>query len=391
MMPNKIPALFALSFFVSALTYHLTPAFAADEQQIRVVILEKAESIRMTMLAPSQLRDLQDGTVLADFQRLKWTQIKPSNPGLTIGNQTFSAQAVLLEPKEEVVFRVNSIAYRGSLILRRTEQGRLMVINRLGLEEYLVGALTSETNPKWPEEALKAHAVVSRTMVAHRIWIRKQKPFDVTADTRTHLYYGVRAERRKTRKAVNQTRGQVLVYNGELLSTTFHANCGGHTEDAAELWSVKGDLKPLTGVPDPHCRNRRHYRWKRNIRRSQFMEAIGFKESLIGSLDQIRILDRNRSGRVRAVKVVGTQGVLKFTGKEFRNLLGVNRLRSLNFNVELTPKVVSFRGFGWGHGVGFCQWGAYGMARRNRKVDEILSFYFPGTQRRNLKGLPGFS
>ena len=111
----------------------------------------------------------------------------------------------------------------------------------------------------------------------------------------------------------------------------------------------------------------------------------------MGELSAIEIVERNPSNRVRAVRIQGSRGAVTLTGRKFRELLGANRLRSLNFTVSVSNGRISLQGFGWGHGVGLCQWGAYGMARQGKKTDEILVFYFPGAQRRNLKGLPGFS
>ncbi len=368
----------------------LTASFATEEPQVRVAILQGAERARVTVEGPCRLIDLDSGAKLADWPSLKWKLVEPANPGLKVGEATFTSQAILLEPKKTLLLKVNARAYRGGLIIHRTAEGKLTLVNRLGLEEYLVGALTSETSPKWPLEALKAHAVVSRTMVAHRIWIRKGEPFDVTADTSTHLYYGRAAERGRTRQAVEETKGQVLAYQGELFSATFHANCGGHTESAAELWQVKKEIEPLMGVVDPNCRNLRHYRWKTFFSGTELARLLDPAAQGMGEFQSLEVLDRNASGRVREVRIAGSQADAVVTGRRLRELLGANRLRSLKFTVTPFVGGFSFSGFGWGHGVGFCQWGAYGMSRRGKKMNEILSFYFPGAQRRKLTGLPGF-
>lgn len=358
---------------------------------MRVALFEETDAIRLTVQAPCRLTDLATGKRLADWPELRWQEVRAGNRGLRIGERTFSSEAVLLELEGEVIFRINAQPYRGALILRRSPQGKLLVVNRLPLEDYLVGALTSEVKPSWPMEALKAHAVVSRTMVAHRIWVSREKPFDVTADTRTHLYYGVRVEQAKPRRAVEATRGQVLSYNGELISTTFHANCGGHTEDAGELWSVKGDLKPLSGVVDPYCKNLKHYTWNSRVPMAKLREALREEVRQVGTLTGLAVAERNRSGRARSVRLSGSRQTVTLSGRRMRERLGENLLRSLNFTVEFSPQAVIFRGHGWGHGVGLCQWGAYGMARRGKQMEEILAHYFPGTKRRPLRGLPGFS
>ncbi len=370
----------------------LPSALAAEETAVRVAILREVPSIRLTVLAPCRLIDLKKGTVLAEWPRLAWQEVTANESGgLKIGQTAVPSNAVVLEPANGAVFMVNARPYRGNLILRRTPKGQLLVVDRLDLEEYLVGALTSEVSAGWPMEALKAHAVVSRTMTAHRIWIRKNQEFDMTADVSTHLYHGVAAERGRTREAVEATRGQVLAYGGELFSATFHANCGGHTENVAELWEVKQQIPPLKGVPDPHCKNLKHYRWSQEISAEEFKRLLGAEAAPAGEIQAAEIVDRNESGRVRSIRLIGSKGTVRLTGRRFRELLGANRLRSLNFTIQIQPGKVSLDGFGWGHGVGLCQWGAFGMARNGCGMDEILSFYFPQAKRRGLKGLPGFN
>ena len=367
------------------------PALSAEEPQVRVAILQEAESIRLTVPSACRLTDLKLGKPLAAWPELKWQEVRAGNPGLRIGSSEIVSGAVVLEPAAGTIFRVNGLPYRGSLILRRTPKGRLTVINRLPLEEYLVGALTSEVNAGWPLEALKAHAVVSRTMTAHRIWIRKGQEFDMTADTSTHLYHGVTAEKARTRQAVEETRGQVLAYGGELFSASFHANCGGHTEEAAEIWNTKQPIPPLAGVEDPYCRNLKHYRWKIAMPDTEFLRLLGGEAEAVGTLQEVAVEETNRSGRARAVRVRGDRGLLTLTGRQLREKLGANRLRSLKFTLSRQPGKVFFEGFGWGHGVGLCQWGAFGMAHQGKTMEEILSFYFPQAQKRALKGLPGYS
>lgn len=379
---------FLIPFFILILSSF---AFATEEPVVRVAILQGVPSIRVTVPTPCRLIDFATGKVVGEGKHLLWQQVEPSNSGLKIGSEEFPSKAVLLEPKEPGVVKVNARSYRGSLLLLRDSAGKLTVVNRIGLEEYLVSALASETHPDWPIEVLKAHAVVSRTMIAHRMWISRERPFDVTADTSTHLYYGVSVEREWARRAVQETRDQVLAYERELFSATFHANCGGHTEDAWELWQVKGNPEPLKGRPDPYCKDRRHYRWRKALSWRDFIEAVSPDAQGIGDIRGCRVVERNDSGRVRAVRLEGSMGTLVLSGKRFRELLGPNRLRSLKFSISSSRWGIFFDGYGWGHGVGLCQWGAYGMAREGHPMDAILSFYFPGAQRRKLRGLPGFT
>ncbi len=357
---------------------------------VRVAIAQEVSSVRVTVLASCQLTDLKSGAVMARSPRMLWQRMEPIESGLKIGTISTRSAAILLEPADGAFVWINARPYRDSLIFYRTPSGKLTVINRLDLEEYLVGAVGSEVGRNWPVEALKAQAIVSRTMVAHRIWTRKGAPFDVTADTQTHLYRGAALERSETKTAVEQTKGQVLAYRGELLPVTFHASCGGHTEDAAELWDVAKDLVPFKGKVDPYCRGQKHFRWEMEISVRDFTKTLGPLAGEIGDLVSFETGERNPSGRVRFVRLKGSRTTATVPSRKLREMLGPNRLRSLNFTAHLSPDGIFFSGFGWGHGVGLCQWGAFAMAHKGHTMDEILQFYFPGAQRRALKGLPGF-
>ena len=378
-------------FAVGALFWAPSAASAVSEEpQVRIRIIDNAPAVRLTFSEPFHLEDPRTGKTLRAWDSLSWVKVVVAQEGIRIGEMKTGLSTLILKTDTDSYFRVDGQPYRGSLILMKTPTGRLMVINRLPLERYLVGALTSEVSSTWPLEALKAHAVVSRTMVAHRIWLRKDQPYDVTADTSTHLYYGVLAERPNTRLAVQQTRGQVLSWENELFSATFHANCGGYTESAAELWQMTKPLPPLEGVKDPYCRGLKHYTWQEEMPVPVLVGLLKNDGDKIGTVTAVQVVERNRSNRVRSIHLTGTAGDVVLSGKKFRDLIGVNRLRSLNFTVSMTDQNLIFKGFGWGHGVGLCQWGAYGMAQQGMKMDQILEHYFPGAKKRPLKGLPGF-
>jgi len=363
----------------------------AQTPSVRVALLQDVSDARLSVPGPCRLKDARTGAVLSEQPELKWQEVRPGARGVRLGDRELASEAVIVEPLRESEIRLNAKPYRGEFLLLRTASGRITIINRVDLEEYLVGALASEVNADWPIEALRAHAVVSRTAVAHRIWINRSRPFDVTADTRTHLYYGASAERPSTREAVFSTRGEVLAYNGEILSAAFHANCGGHTESASALWDVPADLPPLRGVADPYCRGMRHFTWRGLLSGEQIVRALGELGGGIGTLRSFEVRERDRSGRVTFVRLTGDRGSVDLPGRRFRELLGANRLQSLNFHVRNFWGWFFFDGFGWGHGVGLCQWGAYGMAKKGNKMEEILAFYFPGAEKRKLEGLPGFS
>jgi stage II sporulation protein D len=225
-------------------------------------------------------------------------------------------------------------------------------------------------------EALKAQAVATRTYAIFSIGGSASKEYDMTNDIYSQVYGGENSERYRTGLAVDRTLGQILTINGKTLSAYFHATCGGMTEDAQELWNV--DLLPLKGVPCTFCQGSPHFSWKKNFRLKDLQDALKRKGYVIGAIKDIAVVDRNRSGRINNLKITDREGhELMIKGKDFREAIGPNVLKSNNFEVQMLGYFVDFIGKGWGHGVGMCQWGAKGMADGQFNFIQILNYYYP--------------
>jgi len=239
--------------------------------------------------------------------------------------------------------------------------------------------LYHEVSDKWPLDAICAQAVAARTYALYAMEQFAARDYDVTNDIYSQVYGGRGAERYRTNLAVKRTKGEVLTYQGKIFPAFFHANSGGVTEDAKELWGI--DLPPLRGgVESPFSVNSPHYRWTRNFRLKDIQDKLIASGYNVGLIQEIRVVERNKSGRVRRLEVVDRDGkVLPLEGKQFREILGPNVLRSNKYNIEMKGWYVDFVGHGWGHGVGLCQWGAYNMARMRYSYKQILSFYYPGS------------
>ncbi|MGD0310195.1 MAG: stage II sporulation protein, partial [Acidobacteriota bacterium] len=104
----------------------------------------------------------------------------------------------------------------------------------------------------------------------------------------------------------------------------------------------------------------------------------------VGEIYQILITDRTGSGRVKTMKIYGSDGTAEVQGKDFRAYAGVDNIKSTNFTVEVKGDKYVCEGLGWGHGVGLCQTGAVGMARAGRSFEEILKTYYTGIELRKV-------
>jgi stage II sporulation protein D len=203
-----------------------------------------------------------------------------------------------LEPQDGALIKVGADRHRGTLILRLDPGQTVTVVEDIPVEDYLEGVLPHEMDPDWPIEALKAQAVVARSFTYANMGKFRKDGFDLTADTRSQMYKGVTAVNENVRRAVRETRGEVLGWNGQLLRVYYHACCGGHTENAAEAWGgdPKATPKPLQGVADPWCAASPKMHWKAYFAWQDVMAAIEEHRRLPGPLKSLKIGRRDLGG-----------------------------------------------------------------------------------------------
>ncbi|MCM8784106.1 MAG: SpoIID/LytB domain-containing protein [Candidatus Omnitrophica bacterium] len=363
--------------------------FAQEEASpiiLRVAVFNNVPTVEISFHESCSIEQLNNSGLIEVVSYLKKAKVFPSVEGLKIGERYYKVSGIKIKPlrkKGEVV--INGRKYRGEIDILKTEGLKLLVINHVELEEYLYGVLCHEVSLYWPMEALKAHAIASRTYALYQQRINKNKDYDLTSDFYSQVYGGRNAERYRTTRAVNLTKGKVLIYKGELFPAYFHATCGGATEDASELWNI--DIPPLKGVKCDFCYQSPHYLWERFISMKELKEKLSANGYYIsGKILGIVPKEKNASGRIRKLNVIAENGKFEIAAKEFRQIFDPQVIRSTNFEVELESDGAVFRGYGWGHGVGLCQWGAYFMAIKGYKSEEILRFYYPGTEIKSVIG-----
>ena len=125
-----------------------------------------------------------------------------------------------------------------------------------------------------------------------------------------------------------------------------------------------------------------HQSWQKELTAEQVRQKISAAADLgrIGPVYVIETLGRDRSGRVVKVKIGHSEGSFSILADKFRMIMGPNDIKSTNFKVKRMNNKFIFSGHGWGHGVGFCQWGAAGMAEKGYSAEQILKFYYPGSK-----------
>ena len=371
-------------FILVALFLFCSPGFLFAQEslapQVRVAILQDKEDFNLSIHGPFVLKNAETGVVLEKLPFIYDANVHLVPQGIALGSQKYNNKNLMFEPSRSATVYVNRHPFRGKISILRTWDDRLMVINTIDVEQYVKGVLYHEISHHWPLEAIKAQAVAARTYALYSKEFSFKRDFDVTSDIYSQVYGGKNAERFRTSLGVDATAGIVLAYKGKLLPAYFHASCGGKTEDAANLWDVS--LPPLKGIVCIYCADSPHFKWKGNFRLKDIQEALDQKGHHVeGLIKDIVVLTRNKSGRVEKLKITTREGnEIVISGKDFRDAVGPNEIKSSNFEIVMKGYFMDLVGFGWGHGVGLCQWGAFGMARIGKDYKDILQFYYPGAE-----------
>lgn len=244
-------------------------------------------------------------------------------------------------------------------------------ISEMEFEQYLSGVLAAEMPASFELEALKAQAVAARTYTLRKIQSGRDgrhKGADICTDSAHCQAYRDLSElssplRQRIRKAVSDTKGEVIIYGGELIDAVFHSAAHGYTERSADVWG--GDVPYLQSVESPWDTECPDY-----IKEEKFsVEEIRKIFDLPSGVPIIGEITRSGAGGVMEIKLAGKM----VKGADIRQKLG---LRSTCFTADEAGGVLTFRTEGYGHGVGLSQWGAQGMAKAGQTYDEILKHYY---------------
>jgi len=315
--------------------------------------------------------------------------------GIELGCERIGAVDVLLTPLRDASIVVNDQTYRGELRLLRSGD-EIVFINHLDIEAYLRGVLRGELSGHFHPEAFKAQAVAARTFV---LWEKQAAPadrgWDVLDNEGSQMYIGVRGEDAVAVRAVEQTRGQVCVYDDggvdRLFCAFYSSTCGGLSQSVRNIRPNYADVPPLRGnVQCRDCGTAPHFHWgpvklsKAEV--SKRLTARYPSLAVLGTIVELRPKATTTDGRVVRMELVGSSGLVEtLVGEDFRLALGGRTLKSTNFEIENKGDRFIFKnGVGYGHGVGLCQWGMQNKAVQGWDYQRILSTYYPGSKIKTL-------
>ena len=317
------------------------------------------------------------------------------------------------------------------------DEDKIVAINILPVEDYLTSVISSEMKSSCSLEFLKASAVISRSWLYAQMQRRQERAgqpapffsfvkgdgesirwydredhtiFDVCADDHCQRYQGItRAGNPQVVEAVNATRGQVLMYDGNICDTRFGKCCGGRTNEFQYCWE-NINVPYLRSVQDPFCNTtnrkilrqvlndydletRDFYEWTEELSQEEIHELICKHLKMeLGPILGLEIVEKGPGGHISKLRVVGQEKSF-VVGKELeiRRMLSTSHLKSSAFTVETKnvrggiPQRFILHGRGWGHGVGLCQIGAAVMGEQGYSYKQILKHYYTGVQIKRLK------
>lgn len=294
--------------------------------------------------------------------------------------------------------------YRGEMEFRLLPEG-ITVVNELPLEEYLYGVLPREMPASWPVEAQKAQAVAARSYAVAKLGTYRSYGFDVLATQMSQVYGGYDSEHTNSTRAVNETRGQFVLYRAKPIEAFFHSSSGGFIEDSRDVWTEAREY--LKGKADPYDRNEAHYNWtveysqeqlvKRLTDRKGYYNRPGQPEKVFSRVDDIEVLEKTSTGtRVKKIRITGLDAEKKPISAEVSNadsvrvVLGLkSALFSIKKETDADKKLnrVTITGSGFGHGLGMSQYGAYGMAGKGYNYQDILKYYYINSEVGSIPGV----
>lgn len=355
----------------------ILPSQARGAPPVRVAILDGVPSVEVSAERGLVVSDPQSRRPHFSYPNPTPLRISVSRSRwLEVGPRPLQATAVTLEAIRGGVIKIGSREYSG-LVDVFLNNGGLLLVNELPLEEYVTGALRGEVSDKWSAESLRAQAVAIRTYTVYHQLLNQAKVYHLAAGTQYQNYSGRVSPASPLWIAVRETQGQILTLGGQLIVAFYHTDSGGWTERSDLVFS--GEMPVLRGIRDEFSVSSAYGRWTLELPLGDLRELLRRGGVSVGEIRELEVLDRSESLRAQRLEIRHSQGTALLRGADFRRLVGYDTLKSTIFAVSIQGGRAIFQGRGWGHGVGLSQSGAKEMGERGYSYREILAHYYPGT------------
>lgn len=262
-------------------------------------------------------------------------KITSAKQGIQINNQLHhSIQGIKIVPSEDGFIQIQDRKYRGEIEIVK-EQTWLNVINIIEIEQYLYGVLKKEISPEWPKEVLKAQAIAARTFALSNMDKFIDQGYNICATTNSQAYGGVFHEHPATNKAVNDTRGLIVVYQGEPINAVYHSDSGGYTENSEDVWggyvpylrSVPSNYEETVSPPNHH--------WDCMLTEEELLTKLTKQGYQLSGIKDVIIGEKTEAGRIISVDIIDHfYQTITMKTNDFRLSVGPTLIRSSLFNIE---------------------------------------------------------
>lgn len=367
------------------------PCSAAD--MVRVLLSEERQPIELSSPAPidivtdkSRLNlDHPKMNLRISRQATGWT-ITVANVNKQIKPLTYSLEGKSLSLRSTSLnWNGHKVEFPVSLFHK---SGRYQLVGHMDIENYLKGVLPHEMPSSWPVEALKAQAVASRSYALWKAQHQESQNYDLRSSILDQMFRMNKINESssvppKVQEALASTAGVFLVdKNDKIIKTYFHSDCGGATDGPRNVWGTENSQGAIRDVA---CAQRSSSQWKSEWSLPALREKLRGEFILPddAELKDVIVRTQLKSQRAEWVDLIFAKGVLKrVRGEDVRRVLGYDKIRSTLFAIEKTNGAYTFKGRGFGHGVGLCQYGARAMAQAGQDYKTILKHYYPSSNLR---------
>jgi stage II sporulation protein D len=301
-------------------------AAAPPAPRLAVAVLVRQRSVEVGGTAGCRVVDAA-GRRLA----LRWggsrSRVEGSLAGLKLDGGAATHARLSVLPAAGGLVIAGGRRYRGTLELRVDTGGLVTVINHVDVERYLHGVVKAEMSGSAPPAALRAQAIAARTFALRHGTVDPARGFGLTATEQSQVYGGAGMEDPRTIRAVDDTRGVVIAYDGELIEALYHAACGGATENNEDVWA---------SAPAPYERSTRcdgclsepQPIWTASFDYAAIRRRLMDFRWDLGDIHRIDFT-HTRTGRVRDVMVHHAAGLARVPGNMFRIMVDRRAIRSL--------------------------------------------------------------
>lgn len=385
--------LFFVYFFVRVKDSHIPTYFEIIKDKtnipiVKVLVYENLDSIEFSIEGEFSIFNAKNEIIRNIKNGVKKAQLTSlENDGgfvVTVPKIRDSLQNKEIKIKSIVgnPIKLNDRYYLGELNVYSLKSNKFIIVNQLDLETYILGVLPGETVDEFNLEAIKAQAIASRTYALSEIQTSKNVKWQIKNTTKSQVFIGASAINEKFNKAVIETRGIVMIDKDRPFRAYFCSSCGGATANLNSMPWEKDNSLIMVGRPCDYCITMKpsNFNWVAKFSKSSIIKALqDYGLSEVRSIAEIKISKQDPFGRALELEIMDdNKNKIVLNALRFRNevLKEPFKLRSCLFTLSIDAQNIMFKGAGWGHGVGLCQYGSQGMAQEGKSFTDILKFYY---------------